>query len=190
MGLNDPGLYEDDRAILDRLIAGTPFKGGFDELKRIGTATIFPEPVLHFADLEFPTPSGKIEIASDQAVADGQPRTPTPSVDPRPAGGRLRLLSPASPWIMNSSYGNDPAIAAKAGPEAVTLPPHDAAARGLREGDPVTAASDIRALTPPVHAAPLGPPGAAPATQAGGPNKGARDGHGRAPNNDPPQGKK
>src|SRR3546814_15656106 len=83
-------LYEEDRTILERLIAGTPFKGSFDDLKQLGTATIFPAPVLHFADLKFPTLSGRIEIASDQAAADGLPRTPTPSVDPRPGGDRLR----------------------------------------------------------------------------------------------------
>ena len=49
-------------------ITGNPFKGGFDELKRIGTATIFPEPVLHFGDLKFPTPSGRIEI-EDSAIS-------------------------------------------------------------------------------------------------------------------------
>jgi anaerobic selenocysteine-containing dehydrogenase len=177
MGFNDPELYEDDRAIIDRLIAGTPFKGGFDELKRLGTATIFPEPVLHFADLEFPTPSGKIEIASTQAAADGQPRTPLPIVDARPADGRLRLLSPASPWIMNSSYGNDPGIVAKAGPEAVTLHPDDAASRGLKDGDSAVVESDIGRLILPIHVAAVVPRGSAlaaksrwPKMEASGPN--------------------
>src|SRR3546814_737746 len=52
MGLNDPELYEEDRTILERLIAGTPFKGSFDDLKQLGTATIFPAPVLHFRSEE------------------------------------------------------------------------------------------------------------------------------------------
>jgi anaerobic selenocysteine-containing dehydrogenase len=180
MGLNDPELYEEDRAILDRLIAGTPFKGSFDDLKQLGTATIFPEPVLHFADLKFPTPSGRIEIVSDQAAADGQPRTPVPSVDPRPAAGRLRLLSPASPWIMNSSYGNDPGIAAKVGHEGVTLHPDDAAARGLVDGDIAVVASDVGALTLHVHVAPLVPKGAALATKSRWPKMTAKGINGRA----------
>lgn len=179
MGFNDPELYEDDRAILDRLVAGTPFKGGFDALKQIGTATIFPEPVLHFADLEFPTPSGKIEIASDRAVAEGSPATPVPAIDARPAAGRLRLLSPASPWIMNSSYGNDAAIVAKAGHEGVTLHPDDAAARGLADGDTAVVESDIGSLVLPIHVAALVPKGTALATKSRWPKMEAKGPNGR-----------
>lgn len=177
MGFNEPELYESDRAIIDRLLAGTPFKGGFDELKRLGTATIFPEPVLQFADFRFPTPSGKIELASARAEKDGQPRTALPLADRRPANGRLRLLSPASPWIMNSSYGNDPGIIAKAGPEAITLHPDDATARGLEDGALAVVESEIARLVLPVRVAPVVPPGAAlaaksrwPKMQADGPN--------------------
>ena len=57
--------------------------------------------------LRFPTPSGKIEIASARAEADGHPRVPLPLADPRPRDGRLRLLSPASPWLLNDSFAND-----------------------------------------------------------------------------------
>jgi anaerobic selenocysteine-containing dehydrogenase len=179
MGFNEPELYEDDRSILDRLLAGTPFKDGFDALKRIGTATIFPEPVLHFADLKFPTPSGKIEIASERAVGDGSPRTPLPTVDDRPAAGRLRLLSPASPWIMNSSYGNDPGILAKAGHEGVTLHPDDAMARGLNDGDEAVVESDIGRLVLPIHVAAIVPAGAALATKSRWPKMEAAGRNGR-----------
>ncbi len=179
MGFNDPELYEDDRAILDRLVAGTPFKGGFDALKQIGTATIFPEPVLHFADLSFPTPSGKIEIASERAAAEGSPRTALPVADPRPAAGRLRLLSPASPWIMNSSYGNDVAILAKAGHEGVTLHPDDAAARGLADGDMARVESEIGSLVLPIHVAAVVPQGAALATKSRWPKMEAKGPNGR-----------
>ena len=43
----------------------------FEDLKRRGTIYPYPEPVVLWADLAFPTPSGKIEIASDRAAADG-----------------------------------------------------------------------------------------------------------------------
>lgn len=180
MGFNDPELYEDDRSILEHLLAGTPFEGGFDALKRIGTATIFPEPVLQFADLTFPTPSGKIELASDQAEADGQPRTALPIVDARPSDGRLRLLSPASPWLLNSSYGNDPAIRAKAGEESITLHPDDAAARGLAEGDTALVASDIGRLLLPVKVAAIVPRGTALAAKGRWPKLAASGPNGRA----------
>ena len=93
---------------------------------KAGTVELWQEPVLQFADLKFPTPSGKIEIASAQAEAVGLPRTPLPLIDARPAKGHLRLLSPASPWLMNSSYGNEPHIAAKMGADIVVLHPADA----------------------------------------------------------------
>ena len=63
--------------------------------------------MIPFADGHFATPSGKIEIASDAFEEAGLPRAPQPWADARPADGKLRLLSPASPWRMNSSYDNE-----------------------------------------------------------------------------------
>jgi Transposase/Molydopterin dinucleotide binding domain len=107
----------------------------FVSLAAKGTVPVSPEPLIHFADLTFPTPSGRIEIASARAEADGHPRVPLPLADPRPAGGRLRLLSPASPWLMNDSFANARKIAARLGPATVALHPTDAAERGLADGD-------------------------------------------------------
>ena len=45
-----------------------------------GHGAPLPEPRVQFAD-GFPTPSGKIELASASAEADGHPRLPEPSVD-------------------------------------------------------------------------------------------------------------
>ncbi|HET6220594.1 MAG TPA: molybdopterin-dependent oxidoreductase, partial [Dongiaceae bacterium] len=105
MGFTEPELYESDAEILDRLVAQAGLAGGFAALAKAGTIELWDKPVPQFADLKLPTPSGRIEIASARAAADGHPRTPLPSADPRPAAGRLRLLSPATPWLMNSSYG-------------------------------------------------------------------------------------
>jgi anaerobic selenocysteine-containing dehydrogenase len=85
----------------------------------------------------FPTPSGKIEIASAHAAADGHPRLPEPSVDVPAPAGYLRLLSPASPWLMNSTFGNDAKLRKRIGPASVALHPSEAAGRGLRKGDEV-----------------------------------------------------
>ena len=83
-----------------------------------------------------PRPSGKIEIASGAgAVAHGHRRLPPPIDDPRPRDGLFRLLSPASVWLMNSSYNEDPKVAEKLGAETVTLNPADAARLGLQDGD-------------------------------------------------------
>ena len=146
MGYNDPGLFESETEIIDRLLEQTPFEGSFADLAKLGTTTLFAEPRLQFGDLKFATPSGRIELASDRAVELGLPRVPVPHADKRPQPGLLRIISPASPWQMNSSYGNDPVIRRKLGPPAVTLHPDDAAAGGFREGDAVVLVNEVGRL--------------------------------------------
>jgi anaerobic selenocysteine-containing dehydrogenase len=146
MGLPEPELYEGDREILDRLLEASGLGLDFDELKRRGTVYVSDEPVILWEELEFPTPSGRIEIASDQAEAAGCPRTPRPDTDPRPASGKLRLLSPASVWHMNCSYDNDPNVRNQAGEPTVFLHPEDAAERQLRAGARVRLSSPAGAV--------------------------------------------
>jgi anaerobic selenocysteine-containing dehydrogenase len=134
MHYSEAELFEADAAILDN-IARQVGQPDFASLKKSGTVQRWSEPALQFPDLTFPTPSGKIELASVAAEAAGYPRIPLASADSRPAGTKLRLLSPASRWLMNSSYHNDPKIAAKLGPEHIALHPDDAAARGLQDGE-------------------------------------------------------
>jgi anaerobic selenocysteine-containing dehydrogenase len=140
MGYAEPELFEDDRSMLDTVCQQVGLRD-FTSLAAKGTVDLWPEPVIQFADLHFPTPSGKIEIASAAAEADGHPRLPQPIADPRPKDGLLRLLSPASAWLMNSSYDCDPRIADKLGAETITLNPADAARLGVSEGDAVIAAN-------------------------------------------------
>ncbi|MEQ8346935.1 MAG: molybdopterin-dependent oxidoreductase [Sneathiellaceae bacterium] len=147
MGLEEPALFEADRPIIDRLLAGSGNGIDFDALKRAGTLPVAAEPVMLFGDLRFPTPSGRIEIASARAVADGHSLVPRPEVDPAPAAGRLRLLSPASEWHMNASYDNVAKIALQAGAEILTLNPADAARAGIADGDRVTARNPLGSLS-------------------------------------------
>lgn len=142
MGYDDPALFESDAALLARLLAQTPYKGSFEDIAAEGTVTLFPQPRLQFGSLEFATPSGRIELASDRAVELGLPRVPLAHADARPAKGSLRILSPASLWLMNSSYGNDANIRKRLGPPTVTLHPDDAADEGLAEGDAVVLFND------------------------------------------------
>ncbi|HKF63174.1 MAG TPA: molybdopterin-dependent oxidoreductase [Dongiaceae bacterium] len=169
MGFNEPELFEDDQAMLDRLCAQAGIEGGFEALKARGTVQLFAEPVLQFADGKFPTPSGKIEIASARAAAMGLPRIPLPHADPRPAAGHLRLLSPASAWAMNTSYGNDPHNEAKIEAEGVTLHPADAAGRGLVEGAMARLANEAGEMVMPVHVDAKAPPGVALAVKGAWP---------------------
>jgi anaerobic selenocysteine-containing dehydrogenase len=98
--------------------------------------TVWPSaaPRLQFSELRFSTPSGRIEIASETAARDGFSRVPAPTADPRPAHGRLRLLSPATGWTLNGSYGNDAIIRTRLGAMSITLNPADAAELELSVG--------------------------------------------------------
>jgi anaerobic selenocysteine-containing dehydrogenase len=136
MGFGEPELYESDAAIITTILHQTGLPLDFAALARRGTVEYTAEPVVQFADLCFPTPSGKIELASERFEAAGLPRVPEPHADPRPADGKLRLLSPASRWMMNSSYSNVPKVGRGMGPAEVLLNPCDAEARGLAAGMP------------------------------------------------------
>ena len=134
-GYAEPELYENDQEVIDELLRRTGFGVSWDDLTNSGTVRLYETPRVQFADRVFPTPSGRVELASAAAVAAGQRRLAEPWHDSRPPANRLRLLSPASPWALNSSFANDPKIARKLGPPTVTLHPDDAAAHGLTDGD-------------------------------------------------------
>jgi anaerobic selenocysteine-containing dehydrogenase len=123
MGLKDPELFESDAAILERLLQQTQINETFSSLANKGTVPYSNTPVVPFETLKFPTPSGKIEIESERFVALGLPRAPIPYADERPASGKLRLLSPASAWLLNSSYSNDSRIGERLKQASVALNP-------------------------------------------------------------------
>lgn len=150
MGFSEPELYEGDREIIGRLLEGTEADITFEELAERGTIWPSREPVRQFADLRFPTPSGRVEIASASADRDGLPRVPQPTVDAPPTGGRLRLISPASFWMLNDSYANEGKIVRQMGPFGLQLNPDDARSRGLRDGDRVVVRSAVGELELPV----------------------------------------
>jgi anaerobic selenocysteine-containing dehydrogenase len=147
MRFSEPELYESDDEILDTLLRQSPVVADFATLAAIGTVAMSPDPMMQFPDLVFPTPSGRIEIASAQAEADGHPRVPQPIVNEKPAEGRLRLLSPASSLCLNSSFANDEKLATRMGPATIAVHPVDAAERGLTEGDEVLVSNETGCLT-------------------------------------------
>jgi anaerobic selenocysteine-containing dehydrogenase len=142
MGFTEPELCESDAALIAGLLKQTGLPLDFAALARLGTVDYTPEPAIQFRDLTFRTPSGKIEIASDRFVATGMHRVPQPLADARPANGKLRLLSPASRWMMNSSYGNVPKVRSAISDASVVLNPREAQMRGLEEGTPVIVFND------------------------------------------------
>jgi anaerobic selenocysteine-containing dehydrogenase len=143
----EPELYENDAEILDTLLRQSPVVEDFAALAALGTVAMSPDPIMQFPDLVFPTPSGRIEMASAQAEADGHSRVPQPLAGDKPSEGRLRLLSPASSLCLNSSFANDDKLVTRMGPATIAVHPTDAAERGLTEGDDVMVSNETGGLT-------------------------------------------
>jgi anaerobic selenocysteine-containing dehydrogenase len=135
MDFAEPELHESDTDILTTLLARSGLDEDFASLAAKGTIWIPREPAVQFADRVFPTPSGRIEVASARAAAVGLPRLPQCWSDPRPAAGKLRLLTPAHAWLLNTSFGNVRKIRTRLGPASIALHPADAAERRLADGD-------------------------------------------------------
>jgi anaerobic selenocysteine-containing dehydrogenase len=133
IGFDEPQLQERDADVIATVLEPTGLE--FAQLAARGTVWLDTEPVIQFADLRFPTPSGRVEIASERAQADGHPRLAEPYADPRPALDRLRLLSPASAWLLNDSFANDAKLTRRLGVATVMMHPADAADRRLAPGD-------------------------------------------------------
>ena len=141
LDLHEPALLESDPTMLATMMAQMNTGYDFEELKRRGHFTLGDHPAPWYAEQKFQTPSGRIEIASEQAQAMGLPRTPQPWADAPPAADQFRLLTPASKWRMNDSYANDPHLIERSGPAAVHMNPSDAARIGVREGATVALAN-------------------------------------------------
>ena len=161
MGFREPELFESDESMIARILEQAGVTGGWQALAAAGTIYPSAEPLLQFAGLEFPTPSGRVEIASASAERDGLPRLPQPVAEPRPAAGLLRLITAAGPWSLNDSFSNDPRVARHMGPAVVTVNPADAAERGLSPGDEVVIRNSTGSLTMMLAVSDLVPPGVA-----------------------------
>jgi anaerobic selenocysteine-containing dehydrogenase len=97
MGLNAPELYEGDDQILNNLVATTGVANNFAQLVASGCQEFSKTIITPFANKIFPTPSGKVEISSEQAVAAGAPKLPFAHSDALAVGEYLRVLSPPRP---------------------------------------------------------------------------------------------
>lgn len=134
LGLEDAKLHESDASLIDQLLAATGTGLRFDELAVQGTVWRSEAPEVQFEGLNFPTPSGLVEIASARAERDGHGRVPRAEFDIPSGGDLLRLISPASPWLLNSSFSNEPKIRKRLGPQTLRVHPSEAARRSLIDG--------------------------------------------------------
>ena len=104
-----------------------------------------------FADLVFPTPSGRIELLSHEARTRWQlpelptfqePRESARGAEASPEKYPLSLLTPNTKNRIHSQFGNLPSIRAVSPQPLVALHPDDARARGVRAGDRVRVFND------------------------------------------------
>jgi anaerobic selenocysteine-containing dehydrogenase len=146
MAFEDPVLHETDETIIETLMARRGAGLTFAELAKQGTIWPSDEPEIQFEGLRFATPSGRIELVSEAADHDGHGLLPRPHVDAAPTGGRLRLLSPATAWMLNASFSNEPKLIRRAGELTVFVHPDEALARGLGDRSRVHVTSETGEL--------------------------------------------
>jgi len=147
MGLSDPELFETDTAMIGTLLDQAKLDLTFATLAEAGTIDYPPEPVVQFERHDYRTASGKIELAGSSFIGAGLPAAPFASAEARPERGELRLLSPASKWLMNSSFGNDPKILKQLGESDAFVHPDEARSRGIVDGAHVTLSNPTGAIT-------------------------------------------
>jgi anaerobic selenocysteine-containing dehydrogenase len=151
MGFEEAWLREDAdsviRSILEASAPSNPTLEGitFERLQTEGSLplTIPAERETPFVDGVFGTPSGKVEICSEQAAARGYDPVPgwVPEVEartgldrPAVASDPLPLLCPAAHHFISSSFANVETLRAKEGKPTLRIHPVDADARAIRSG--------------------------------------------------------
>lgn len=147
MGLTDPELFETDEGLIATLLGQAKPGLTFRALAEAGTVFYPARPVVQFERNDYRTPSGKIELTGAAFIEAGLPPAPFPSAEARPHDGDLRLLSPASEWLMNSSYGNDPKILKQLGEDQAFINPGEAEARGIVSGQGIRLATSVGEIT-------------------------------------------
>ena len=159
MGYTEPELFATDEELIATMLAQMGVQGSFREFQQRGWQPISAEPMIPWADLQFPTPSGKIELASSSAEQQGQPRIAQATAAQSGNGNLLRLITPASDYRMNDSYANDPKLARNAGAPEVHIHPQDAGRLGISHGAPVTLSNEGGSLELIAHVDDLALPG-------------------------------
>jgi anaerobic selenocysteine-containing dehydrogenase len=122
-----------------------------DRLRREGPVRLsIPIDFAPFAEGKFDTPSGKCELYSPRLAALGLDPLPTytpPHEDPqtKPDLARrypLQMICPPAPEFLNSSFSNVESLRRMEVEPKVEMHPHDAAARGIVDGQMVRVHND------------------------------------------------
>jgi anaerobic selenocysteine-containing dehydrogenase len=154
MGLDHACLRDGDEDIARQAmkwahprLAGTDF----ERLQREGSVRLsVPDPWAPFAEGGFPTPSGKCQLVAESLAEMGLDPVPTyvppregPTSNPERAKEfPLAFISPPAHHFLNSTFSAQPSLARRESEPFLTIHPHDAAARGIRDGEMVRTFND------------------------------------------------
>lgn len=138
MGLVDAVYGMTERQVLDELMRGA---GGAAALEPAHVADAGPINLKPAGGQQFATPSGKLEIYSEQVKALGVSPLPDWQPDPGEASEAarwpLRLLTAPSYFQPHTAYSAVAFLRGREGPPYCVLHPEDAQARGLSDGQQV-----------------------------------------------------
>lgn len=147
MGFNEPWLQQSEDEIIDEMLTAMAAKSPtfegitLERLKQEHSIPLNLESTIPFADLKFPTPSGKVELYSEQLAAAGLEPLPgwteqwdtAPPSDP--TGQPLYLVTGAAHHFVTTSFANLSGMLQREGQPFIEIHPDDAAARNITDGD-------------------------------------------------------
>lgn len=151
LGLDHPRLHESDEEIArDVLDCDAARAAGitFERLRDEGALRVTARGLAPFAEGGFPTASGRLRLLAPELAEQGADPlvgyTPPHELEDPEVAQRypLALLSPASRFVMNSTFASLPWHRGRLGPPRVHLHPHDADARGIGSGARVRVRND------------------------------------------------
>ncbi len=151
LGFDEPWLHQSPDQVIAEILAATAAHTPalqdvtLERLRREGAVPLSIEPAVPFADLRFPTPSGKVELYSEAMIAHGADPlpawAPNPDPDPAPPGCEpaqgLELITPAAHHFVTSTFANQADLLRREGEPVIELHPEDAERRGIAAGDRV-----------------------------------------------------
>jgi len=111
-----------------------------EQLRADGPSAATAAAAYAYGSLRFPTPSGKVELYSERALAMGLPPLPVHETPDRPAGHPLAFVQGRTLTHFHGFYDHGQALPslARADPEPILwIGPEDAAARDIEDGEPV-----------------------------------------------------
>lgn len=164
MGFEESWLQDDAEAVIREVLTATAAHTkriagiSLEILQQTGQfpLSIADEERVPFADGIFRTPSGKVEMYSEQARMQGYDPVPNwePEVEMRQVkqtkqvtqdvaiSERLPLLCPAAHHFLSSTFGNQQRMQTKEHAPTLRIHPDDAQARGIRSGQLVRVSNE------------------------------------------------